>query len=70
MTGDIRLVSFYTHYLLDCLGLYACCIMYYKYKEKLVILQSIGIMVIKSKETRVVTYTGRHSSGHLIPNSF
>ena len=28
-----------------------------KYKEKLVILQSIGIIVIKSKETRVVTYT-------------
>ena len=25
------------------------------YKEKLVILQSIGIIVIKSKETRVVT---------------
>ena len=36
-----------------------------KYKEKLVILQSIGIMLIKSKETRVVTY--RYSSGHLIP---
>ena len=28
-----------------------------KYKEKLVILQSIGIIVIKSKETRVITYT-------------
>ena len=29
----------------------------HKYKEKLVILQSIGIIVIKNKETRVVTYT-------------
>ena len=35
-----------------------------KYKEKLVILQSIGIIVIKSKETRVITC--RYSSGHLI----
>ena len=40
-----------------------------KYKKKLVILQSIGILVIKSKETRVITYTYRHSSGPLIPNS-
>jgi len=32
-----------------------------KYKEKLVILQSIVIIVIKSKETRVVTYTCRYS---------
>ena len=38
-----------------------------KYKEKLVILQSIGIIVIKSKETRMITYTCRYSSGHLIP---
>jgi len=38
----------------------------YKYKEKLVILHSIGIIVIKRKETRVVTYTCRYSSGHLI----
>jgi len=38
-----------------------------KYKEKLVILQSIGIIVIKSKETGVVIYTCRYSSGHLIP---
>ena len=38
-----------------------------KCKEKLVISQSIGIMVIKSKETRVITYTCRYSSGHLIP---
>ena len=36
-------------------------------KRVLVILQSIGIMVIKSKETRVITYTCRYSSGHLIP---
>jgi len=30
---------------------------YYKYKKKLVILQSIGIVPINSKETRVITYT-------------
>jgi len=29
----------------------------YKYKEKFVILQSIGIIVTKRKETWVVTYT-------------
>jgi len=29
---------------------------------------AMGIIVIKSKETRVVTYTCRHSSGQLIPN--
>ena len=41
----------------------------YKHKEKLVILQSIEIIVIKSKEkTRVITYTCRYSSGHLITN--
>ena len=33
----------------------------------IVILQSIGIIVRKSKVTRVVTYTGRYSNGHLIP---
>ena len=38
-----------------------------KYKEKFAILQSIGITVIKSKETSVITYTCRYSSGHLIP---
>jgi len=27
------------------------------FKEKLVILQSIGITIMKSKETRVITYT-------------
>jgi len=32
-----------------------------------VILLVIGIIVIKSKETRVITYTCRYSSGHLIP---
>ena len=37
---------------------------YNKYK---VILLSIGIIVIKSKGTRVVTYTCRYSCGHLIP---
>jgi len=40
-----------------------------KHKEKLVILQSIGIIVIIGKETRVVTYTCSYCSGHLIPNS-
>ena len=38
-----------------------------KYKEKLVILQSIGIVVIKNKETKVITYTCTYSSGNLIP---
>jgi len=38
-----------------------------KCKEKLVILQLIGVIVIKSKETRVIAYTCRYSSGHLIP---
>jgi len=37
------------------------------YKKKLVILQSIGIIVIKSKKTRVVAYTCIYSSGPLIP---
>ena len=39
----------------------------YKYKEKSVILQAIGIIQLKSKETRVVAYTRRYSSGYLIP---
>jgi len=34
------------------------------YKEKLVILQSIGII---AKETRMITNTCRYSSAHLIP---
>ena len=38
-----------------------------KYKEKRTILHSIGIIVIKSKETRVIINTCRYSSGHLIP---
>jgi len=38
-----------------------------RYNEKLVILQSIGIIIIKSKETRATTYTCRYFSGHLIP---
>ena len=38
-----------------------------KYKEKLVILQPIGIIVIKSKKTRVITYTCRYSSGAFNP---
>ena len=37
-----------------------------KYKEKLVILQSIGIIVLRSRETRVITYTCRYSSGSII----
>jgi len=48
---------------------FEACIYLNKYKEKLVILQSIGIIVIKSKETSVITYTCRYSSGNLIPNS-
>ena len=40
----------------------------YKYKENLVILQLIGIIVIKNKETRVIIYTSRYSSGNLIPS--
>ena len=42
---------------------------WYKYKEKFVILQAIGIIYIKSQETRVVAYNCRYSSGPLIPNS-
>ena len=37
-----------------------------KSKEKLIVLQSIGIIVIESNETRVVTYTCRYSSGSFI----
>ena len=40
-----------------------------KCKKKSVILLSIGIIVIKSKEIRVITYTCRYSSGHLIPGT-
>ena len=35
----------------------------YKYKENFVILQSMGIIVIKSRETRAVIYTCRYFSG-------
>jgi len=35
----------------------------YKYKEKFVISQSIGIIAMKSRETRAVIYTCRYSSG-------
>ena len=45
------------------------CIAYSLYKTSVVILQLIGIIITKSKETRVVTYTCRYSSGPLIPNS-
>ena len=38
-----------------------------KYKEKLVNLESVGIIVMKHKETRVITYTCRYSSGHFNP---
>jgi len=38
-----------------------------KYKEKIIISQSIRVIFIKIKETRVVTYTYRYSSGNLIP---
>ena len=40
-----------------------------KYKQKLIIVQSIGIIVIKSKETRMITYTLRYSSTHLTPDT-
>ena len=36
-------------------------------REKFIILQSIGIIFIKSKETKMVTYTCRYCSRHLIP---
>ena len=49
----------------ECVGVYIV----HKYKEKLAILQLIEIIVIKSKETRVITYTCRYSSGHLIPDT-
>ena len=40
-----------------------------KSKQKSIrkILQSIGIIVIRSKENRMITYTCRYSSGNLIP---
>ena len=38
-----------------------------KHREKIVILQAIGIIQIKSKETRVVADTCRYSSRQLIP---
>ena len=34
-----------------------------KYKEKFVILKSIGTTIIKSRKTRAVIYTCRYSSG-------
>jgi len=37
---------------------------YNKCKKKIVILKSIGIIAIKSSETRSVVYTCRYSSGH------
>jgi len=36
------------------------------YWEKFVILQSIGIIVIKSRETRAIIYTCRYFSGHAL----
>ena len=43
---------------------------FYKYKEKLLILVDRGYSYcIKSKETRMITYTCRYSSDYLIPNS-
>jgi len=39
-----------------------------KYKEKFAILQSIGIIAIKSKETRAVIYTADIVVDYLIPN--
>ena len=37
-------------------------------EKKLIILWSIGLIVIKSKETRVITYTCRYSSGLIHPD--
>jgi len=34
--------------------------------KKLIILQAIGIIAIKSKETKVIIYTCRYSGGYLI----
>jgi len=60
----------------DCSQYYLLCFFFmamiptvYKYMEKFVILLSIGVIVIKGKETRVVTYTCRYSSGHIPYNS-
>jgi len=39
----------------------------YKYKEKFVILPSIGNIAIKSSETRAVIYNCRYSSGQFNP---
>ena len=41
----------------------------HKCKEKFVILQSIGIIAIKSSETRAVIYTANILVDNLIPNS-
>jgi len=42
---------------------------YNKCKEKIVILQSIGIIAEKSSKIRAVIYTCRYFSGNLIPDS-
>jgi len=39
----------------------------YKCKENFVLLQSIGIIAIKSSKTRAVIYTYRYSSGQFNP---
>ena len=36
-----------------------------KYKEKFVLLQSIGLIIIKNRKTKLVAYTCRYSSGYL-----
>ena len=52
---DLKLLIF-----LDTLSQYKC-------KEKFVTIQSIGIIAIKSRETKAVIYTCRYSSGHFNP---
>ena len=41
----------------------------HKYKEKFVILQLIGIIIIEGRETRAVIYIQLHILDYLIPNS-
>ena len=49
------------------LSIEVVCTSYKKGKKQIIygkVLQLIGIIVIKSKATRVVTYTCKHFSGH------
>ena len=42
---------------------------WYKCKEKFIILQSIGIIAIKSSETRAAIHTCKYPIGHFNPYS-